>query len=166
MEPLNDAPSVKEDVMKNSTFITAALLAVAVTAPAQSTADRPFFPPSARYQKADIRSLERSYVFALGSTNDGVVESAIAHVARIKLEVPSASMERVKAALGCLSVNGKTAGIRYRAYLAGLVFDDPKLFAQDAAKEFATSEEFFTALSGRLQTELLTAVNKTYVRPE
>lgn len=152
--------------MKRSTFVVAALLSVAAAAPAQSTADRPYFPAAEKYQNLDVRSLERSFVSALGSTNDGVVESAIAHVARLKMQVPSASMERVKAALGCLSVNGRTAGIRYRAYLAGLVFDDPGLFAKDAMQNFAGSEEFFTALSGRLQNELLGSVDRKYVRPE
>jgi hypothetical protein len=153
--------------MKRTTIVTAALLAAATTAGfAQMSAERPYFPAAERYQNVNTQSLERTFVFSLGSTNDGVVESAIAHVAKLKMELPNASMERVKAALGCLSVNGRTAGIRYRAYLAGLVFDDPKLFAKDASQNYANSEEFFAALSGRLQTELLGSIDRKYVRPE
>jgi hypothetical protein len=159
-------PVQEEDAMKCSTLVAAALLAVAATGSAQTAADRPYFAPAEKYQKADIRSLERSFLFSLGSSNDGVVESAIAHVARIKMEVPDASMERIKAALGCLSVNGRTSRIRYRAYLAGLVFDEPVLFAGDAGRIFSDADEFFTTVSGCLEGKLLGAIDRKYVRPE
>ena len=152
--------------MKRSTFVVAALLSIAAAAPAQSNTDLPYFPAPERYQHINVKSLERSFIFALDSDNNGVVESAIAHVARLKIEVPSARMERVKAVLGNLSVNGRTVGIRYRAYLAGLVFDDPALFAEAGVRNFDTSEQFFTALSGRLQNALLTMADRKYVRPE
>jgi hypothetical protein len=127
---------------------------------------RPVFSAAARYHTADSRVLEHAYVGCLGSTNDGVVESAIAQAAWMKLALPDVPFKNIQAALGILSVNGGTATIRYKAYLAGLVFDDPAMFAREAAKEYSSSEHLFSALGQRLQSTLLGYSDRRYVRPE
>jgi len=127
---------------------------------------RPVFSAAARYHTADARILERAYLGCLESTNDGVVESAIAQTARMKLALPELPFEKMQAALGILSVNGRTATIRYKAYLAGLVFDDPAMFVREGEVEYSSSEQMFSALGQRLQSTLLGFSDRRYVRPE
>lgn len=121
---------------------------------------------AAMYQKAKLGSVEKSYVAALQSENDGVVESALAHVTRMKLCLPARDFPALEAVIADLVKSGRTPAIRYRAYLAALVFDGPELFKEEQATEFRTPEELYAAISHRLQASLLGFTEARYVRPE
>ena len=147
---------------------TAVIMAAAMTAFSQSVNNGtpPVFSPADRYRVKDTLRLEKSYLACLQSENEGVVESSIAQSIWMKLSLPAARFEHAKAVLGSLSVNGRTPAIRYKAYLAGLVFDQPGMFAQEQGRTFETNEQLFTALSERLNALLLTYNDRKYVRPE
>jgi len=152
--------------MKRSALVFAAALAASVTGGfAQANDTPPCFSAPEKYQNADLGRLEVAYLYSLGSDNNGVVESAIAQVAWMQMARPDVQVNGLKAALGCLSVNGRTPSIRFKAYLAGLVIDDPSMFALEGEGEYGTDGELFSALSGRLQKALI-GQNSTYVRPE
>lgn len=158
--------------MKANTMLAAALLIGATTLPAiaqeQKTAkpDMPYFSSLASYQRANLPTLRKNYKACLGSENDGVVESAIAHVVRMKMYFKAEDFSDLKGAIDWLAVSGRTPGIRYKAYLASLVLDNPSWFKDECCKEYEGTEEMFTALSKRLQQTLIGYADRKYVRPE
>ncbi len=147
--------------MKSNTMLFAAVLmaAVAVPAPGQSASDAAGKPSasSARYNYTEtrIRSIEANYRAALKCRNDGVVESAIAQCVRMKWAFPSEQFEGLRDGLGTLATRGKTAAIRYKAYLAGLVYDSPSIFSSESGQEYTWDEGLFAAVSVRAEKVLL-----------
>jgi hypothetical protein len=156
-----------EEHMKGAAFVFASLLAVAGAAEAQepAQAEHSLFAQPEVYRRHNLQVLEKRYLFSLQSDNDGVVESAIAQVVWMKMVSPGESLNDLRAELGSLSVCGRSVNIRYKSYLAGLVFDSPSLFDRDESATYTDAGQLFTALSGRLQEELI-GQNRRYVRPE
>ncbi len=144
-----------EGTMKSNPMLFAAVLmaAVAVPAPGQSAANQPA--PPARFTETRVRSIEANYSSCLTSGNNGVVESAIAQSVKLKWSYPSAQLEDLRASLGALATGGKTPAIRYKAYLAGLVFDSPSIFNGESAQEYAWDEDLINAIGARAQKALL-----------
>lgn len=137
-------------------FAIALVLAAAAAAPAGENGGRKYFSSETRYQYTDIAKAERCFVRCLDSENDGVVESAIAHLAKMKLAVPSAHCLKAERRLEALAANGRTATIRYKAYLAASIFSDPGLFASERKGEYNDGDELLAAIAGRLEESLLT----------
>ena len=142
--------------MKRTALLLAALLtAAASNGTAQESADRSRIAPAERYRHLDRGKLERNYIEGLRSDNNGVVESAIAQVIKMKMVMPEEEFTGLKAEFGRLSVGGRTAQMRYKAYLAGLVLDNVSIFTRECGREYETPEALFSAISNRLQSELL-----------
>ena len=151
--------------MKGSMVVLAALLATATVAGrAQSTGDEPLFPPADRYATVNPDWFDRTYAPSLTSDNDGVVESAIAQSVAAKLALPDGKFEAIREKLGSLAVHGRTPAIRYKAYLAGLVLENPELFAGAECALFSTTDQLFASLSTRVQKQLLSVQGAKYVR--
>ncbi len=145
--------------MKSNTMLFAAVLTAAVVFPASGqpavdTMGKPS-PRWLNYSEARVRSIEANYGASLKSSNDGVVESAIAHCVEMRWAFPSAKLEDVRDGLGALATGGKTAAIRYKAYLAGLVYDSPSIFSSESGQEYALDEDLFAAVSVRAEKVLL-----------
>jgi hypothetical protein len=64
-------------------------------------------------------------------------------------------LEDLRGGLGTLATGGKTAAIRYKAYLAGLVYDSPSIFSSESGQEYTWDEDLFAAVSVRAQKVLL-----------
>jgi hypothetical protein len=145
--------------MKTSTMILAAavLTSLAVPAQGQSADNTPGAPSAskARLTACDIHRFEQNYVSCMNSANDGVVESAIARSVDMRWTFPAAQLDDMRETLGVLATHGKTASIRYRASLAGLVFDAPSLFRFELAQKYPLDEDLFTAVSLQAQKALL-----------
>jgi hypothetical protein len=45
--------------------------------------------------------------------------------------------------------------IRYKAYLAGLVYDSPSIFSSESGREYTRDEDLFAAVSMRAEKVLL-----------
>ena len=73
----------------------------------------------------------------------------------MKWALPSAQLDNLRGTLGTLATGGKTASIRYKAYLAGLVYDSPSIFGDESGQKYVWDEELFTAISTRAQKALL-----------
>lgn len=99
----------------------------------------------------------KNYVRCFESGNNGVVESATGMAAMLRLACPHANLEPLNHKLDSLAVNGETPAIRYKAYLAGLVFDSPSLYADIATRRYASSDEFLAAVARRLNESILGA---------
>lgn len=152
--------------MKRTMVVLAALLAVSPIAAYAQASDRvlPYFPPPERFKGVDAGWFDKIYAPALASENDGVVESGIAQSVNAKIVMPSGEFTRIRIALGSLAVCGRTPALRYKAYLAGLVFDTPSIFAGTDVSTFDSSEQLFASLSDRLQKVLIGSIDRKYVR--
>jgi hypothetical protein len=107
------------------------------------------------HQIANIPRVEKAYADCLQSDVEGVVESALAHVTRLKLCVPERKFPMIEKALARLMREGQTPTIRFRAYLASMVHDMPSMFVREQSVDFATPDELYAALSERVHQNLL-----------
>jgi hypothetical protein len=148
-----------EGTMKSNARLFAAVLMTAVAVPAsgQSTGNAAPNPsaPAVRYTETRVRSIEANYRACLASGNEGVVESAIAQCVKMKWAMPSEQLEDMRGSLGTLATGGRTAAIRYKAYLAGLVFDSPSIFTAESAQAYPMEEDLINAIGARAQEALL-----------
>ena len=132
--------------MKISTLALAALLTgFALHTPAQA---------GTLTEKA-IEKAEKNYLACLNSGNEGVVTTAIAEVVRLRLALPNRPMESIGHRLAELTVNGETAAIRYRAYLAGAALENPRLIPAAVAASASGNDDLFALIAARLQATLL-----------
>ncbi len=145
--------------MKTTAMLFAAALVAAAPAPAScqaeaSPAPNPAVSP-AQLSAREITRDERNYVACLVCPIDGVVESAIAQSVRMRWALPAAGLDEMKTTLEKLSTGGRTAAIRYKAYLAGLVFDSPVIFKGESGQDYMWDEDLFAAISGKAEKALL-----------
>ena len=134
--------------MKKHTMVMTAMMAVAFTTGMMAQT----------YNSSDYSKAERgkkNYIMGLRSSNQGLVESATMQAAKIKLVVPTAHFEDVKNVIDSLSVYGDTPSIRYKAYLASNVFENPTWFAAKAYAGYQDTDEFFAAVAVQLQERIL-----------
>ena len=130
---------------------TLAAFAIAmVLASAASGSERRYFPDSAKYACLDATKAAESYIAALSSTNKGVVESALAHVAMIKLTMPDCEMRSVKASVTAIERNGMTAEVRYKAWVVRTLMEKPDLFAGLAKAGYEEPDELFGTLASKM----------------
>lgn len=156
--------------MKTTNMLVAAVLLAAMPAAAQRSDVTPaggsYFSSAEKYQHADLKKACVNYRSCLASTNEGVVSSAIAHVIRMKMVLQGQDFCDLKAAVDGLAITGPTPAIRYKAYLASLVLDNPRWFKEECSRDYAGPEELFTVLSNRLEKNLMGMADHKYVRPE
>ena len=137
--------------MKRYTLSLAALaMAASMETAAQGFTTTQHVIPEDRLVKA-----EQNYLACLASNNAGLIESAMAQIVRFKLLFPDRELKSLRQRLEEISINGPTASIKYKAYLAGSVLDNPALMATVLGVETMTSEELFSAIAGRLRITLL-----------
>ncbi|HTR82667.1 MAG TPA: hypothetical protein VMM58_13640 [Bacteroidota bacterium] len=141
--------------MKKHTTITMIAMAVAFNFEAFAQ-----YPPSNGTQPApkfDCTSkiAKMNYLMALRSENAGLAESSMMQAAEIKMLHPDADFAEIKNVTDSLATNGSTPSIRYKAYLASNVLDNPKWFAKKEHVPYETTDQFFASIAGQLQERLL-----------
>jgi hypothetical protein len=146
------------------------LLVAGATAHADEKADsaavRPYFSDSASHAQADISRAIGKYKPCLECGNSGVIESALAHLAWMKIMRPEADLSAMRETLDQLSVAGTTPAIRYKAYMTFLVVDDPGMFAKIRSGTYNGSDELFAAIAKTLRKNLLGYNDRKYVREQ
>jgi len=130
------------------TAAVVAMMVIALQANAQAP-EQPYFGASARYERLGTGG-GRIYLAALASENDGVVESALAHVAMMKLVRPDAGCPALREAVERTARTADTQELQYKAYLTLRVLDDPGLFKGLERGGYAAADEFFGAAASRL----------------
>jgi hypothetical protein len=125
---------------------------------------RPYFSDSASHARIDVARAASKYKPCLTCGNEGAVESALAHVAWMKIMRPDADLNEMREILDQLSVAGSTPDIRYKAYLTFLIFDHPAMFAQLRNGVYSSSDDFYAAVAKTLRTNLLGYNDRKYVR--
>ncbi|MGA9115921.1 MAG: hypothetical protein WB626_04020 [Bacteroidota bacterium] len=75
----------------------------------------------------NIRKAETNYLACLGSCCDGVRESALAQVVRMRLAYPEAPLTCITERVAQMAAAGRTPEIRMKARLASAVLANPRL---------------------------------------
>ena len=137
-----------EVVMKKHTMVIAAMMAAVFTSGmmAQTTNSS----VASRTEKG-----KKNYIMGLRSSNQGLAESSMMQSAKVIMTVPVARYEDVKNVIDSLSVYGGSPSIRYKAYLASSVFENPTWFAKKAYTAYEDTDEFFAAVAAQLQERIL-----------
>jgi hypothetical protein len=125
----------------------AAVTIAMMIASAASASEHHYFSDSATYSCLGSTKAAESYLSALSSTNRGVVESALAHVAMIKLIMPDCEMRSVKASVTAIESNGVTEEVRYKAWIVRTLMDNPELFVGIAKSGYEEPDALFAALA-------------------
>jgi len=152
--------AVSEDAMKTTTILTAALFLVSIPAIGQSDLpgkqlDGPYVVSEFSYTDAYLQRAFRNYAMDLNSANDGVVESTIAYLTFLHLSMPQVDLKRFEAMITKLAELGRTPVIRYKAYLATMVFESPGSFAGVQNAGYANSNQFLYNVASQAQMTLL-----------
>jgi hypothetical protein len=146
--------TIQEDIMKKRHLVLAALLGLATTGLLQAQS---FYPVLKNYSAADMERLDKSYANSLSYPNNNVVESALATVTMIKLDVPADEFSLITEKIDDLVTSGETPVIRFKAYLAEMVFSDPGMFREEAVRQYENTDALFSALAERMTKTLLSS---------
>jgi len=146
--------------MKAQALITAGLLLTALPAVGQNQIGAKIAETSSAgmmmsYNKPYLEKAAGSYQRCLKSRCDGVVESAIAYATYLRLVAPGLDLNAIQSELRDLAVSGTTPAIRYKAYLATVVFENPQSFENTQGAGDTEGNEFFIAISEKMRTTLL-----------
>ncbi|HTY10245.1 MAG TPA: hypothetical protein VMF88_04135 [Bacteroidota bacterium] len=130
--------------MKKHTMIAAAILTAAAytgaMAQALSTSEH-------KVNKAMV-----NLVIALRSENQGLTESAIKQMAQIGILYPGCTVGEAREVVDSLMVHAGTPSVRYKAYLASNVFDNPAWFA--GSVNVYSEKEFFESVETQLHQRI------------
>jgi hypothetical protein len=98
--------------------------------------------------------------------NQGVVESALGHIAHIKVSGAPVDMSFLRPDIDRLTLTGSSPSTRTRAYVTGLLLDNPDLFATPEIRNATDGEELFEILGTVLQRSLAGYSELTYTHAE
>jgi hypothetical protein len=143
--------------MKHAVLVLAGTLVMAAAVPAaaqEAYTMRAFYNPGP-YTQINVERTVRNYEFCLESSNGGVLESALGHVIWLRLVRPDANLNALQEGIARLAAEGPTPSIRYRASLAAMVFDSPKIFAGLTNVCCASGNELFAKVSAKAQETLI-----------
>jgi hypothetical protein len=144
----------QEDVMNKKQMVMAALMLAAGTSLSQA---QTFYPVLKNYSAADKERMDKSFANSLSFTNNGLVASALVIVTMIKLDLPEDEFPLIRDKINYLAAHGATPLIRYRACLAGAVFDNPELYKEAAERQSSDPSAFFSALDHRTSDSILSS---------
>jgi hypothetical protein len=149
-----------EDAMKTYAMFAAGLLIASLPAMGQDLRqeqkpDAPAYGTVYSLKASFLQKAVVNYAAALHSECDGVVESSIAHSTLLRIVAQELDMSKVHSALADLADQGRTPAIRYKAYLATAVFDNPAKFENTLRVRYTDSEQFFNAVASQVHKTLL-----------
>ena len=119
-------------------LVLAVVVGASGTAQGQDADEEWAYAPHERYVQANLPRLERAYLHALEFPIEGIVESALREVARIKIEHLEWEVGGPDGEPGeIIAGDGLTPAIRYKASLVKALFETPALFATEGGRIFA-----------------------------
>lgn len=138
-------------------FVTAALVALPFIAPAQANerVDTSCYRRIASYSQAHLQKAARVLRANLNCDNEGVVESSIALCAFLRVAAPHLDLGDLQRRLGDVAISGATPAIRYKAFLATIVFENPRDFQDALPLVGSESGPFFETVSARVSKILV-----------
>ena len=129
------------------------MMIMATTANAGENANT-YFSDAATYKCINEKKVIRKYLTCLSSENEGVVESALAHVAMLKLMLPACDFKAVNAMVTEVSLKAASAETRYKAFLTKTVLEEPRMFVRINETRYNDADELFGAMASRLSQTL------------
>jgi len=152
--------------MKTRYAVAMGMMLMSAPAMAADNPDSNSYFSAAAVKKIVTTKVIKNYRACLRSENDGVVESALAQVAYVKLVNPEQPMEMLIDDVNRQVLFGRTTVIRYKAYLTAQVFDSPELFRVIPLPPCNTCDELFQAMSSTLHQALAGDHVKRFVLAE
>jgi hypothetical protein len=140
--------------MKTRTGFAVALLLAASVTFGQSSDARPYLTHSAAYETANIAKAKRNFLSSLHSSNEGVLESVLGHVTHMRIVLPNEDMRAIEERIEWLATHGPTPVLRYKAYLASMVFAAPAEYQSTTRADFESSDEFFGVITNGVHDKL------------
>jgi hypothetical protein len=113
--------------------------------------------PVASYRMMQVAKYQPACVISLRHPIEGVVECALRDAMMLKIARPDVEVPNIRKEIDRLTTDGATQTIRYKAWLAKLVYENPDMFVAEANADFFTAEEAFAAVARRLEVSLLAA---------
>ena len=86
----------------------------------------------------------------LSHDNAGVVKSALSHIVRVRVANPQLSMDKAQAEIKDLIESGETTAVRYEAFLASAVMENPGLVSLADCNDCGAPETLFSIIATRL----------------
>lgn len=111
-------------------------------------------------RESNLSKAEKQYFSCLKSVNDGVVESALAHVAMLKLMNPDRDFASVAPVVDMVAGKNSSPEIRYKAYLVSNVLRNPELFSGDTRTDYESPDELFSVLASRMSALIASSIEK------
>ena len=134
--------------MKN---ITKVLIAVILLTVAINAGDK-----THEYKKEYLQRAEQNSLATMNGEMNALVESAIYNMILFKSYVPNWQFDEILEKLNELSIDGKTASIRYKAQLASIFITYPQLFV-DVKTSGENASDLFKVIANRIETNVLAA---------
>ena len=107
--------------------------------------------------KQEIRDarLRENCLTGLRSDNDGLIESVLLLVMRVKIQQPEIVLGALIKVIDSLAISGSTPSIRYKAILAARVCETPEWFASCKNMNLQDRETSFRMIAACMQDKLL-----------
>lgn len=119
-----------------------------------NASDKSYFSDAAAYKCINTTKIMNTYLSCLSSENEGVVESALAHVAMLKLMLPGCDFKAVNAKVAEVSLKAASAETRYKAFLTKTVLEEPGMFIRIEETRYSDADELFGALASKMSETL------------
>lgn len=97
---------------------------------------------------------KKNVMLGLHSNNNGVIESAMMLIAKIKMSEPSLKVTELQYVLDSLSVAHPSGAMRYKAFLTSNICSNPEWYSQENTAQTNEPEAFFIAVSQSLQKKM------------
>ena len=144
------AVAVKEEVMKTRTAMMVVIAVMAVQFAAAGEPAKKF-----TTEEKKIAFATENLLSGLHSQVSGVIESAMRVTAQMKMRYPQADVLKLVEAVNDIRQDHPSGSMRYKAYLALSICENPDWFKQEPRLATANEEDFYRAASVRLQEKLL-----------
>lgn len=139
-----------EDVMKTR---TAMMVVTAVMTIQFAAAGEPAKRFATEEQKIEFAT--KNLMSGLHSKVSGVIESAMRVTAQMKMRYPQADVSELVDAMNNVWRNHPSGSMRYKAYIALSICENPDWYMQEPSLTAANEEDFYRTASARLQEKLL-----------
>ncbi len=117
-----------------------------------------FYPVLKNFSTAEKERVDKVFANSLSSGNNGLIESVLTIVTKMKLDLPADEFPKIKDEIDNLVTDGTTPVVRYKAYLAGAVFANPEMFKGQTTHQYNNQEAFFSELAETMTKTLLSSI--------
>lgn len=108
----------------------------------------------AQWDAQKVEKAYQSYLQSLNHPNNGVVESAIINIMKLKLVYPDLDYAKLTKKLETLAFEGDNKSIRYKAYIAANFLKHPARFDWIKPGTYEELNQFFTEYETKLEKQL------------